>query len=122
MGRDTLIWKYTEKTASIPKFLEKSGHPSSEGAGRQTHLWDLGEVVSHGPGCTKQLEKKRDGFMVGVGGQEAGPASAQGRRVMPAVPPASGAPEALAGCPPGGESHVRGADLPLHCPYAHLKQ
>ena len=61
---------------------------------------------------------------------------------MPAAaPPASGARsvpgrpvgseggrqgEAPQGCllvvPPAGQSHTQGADLPLKCPYAHLKK
>lgn len=55
----------------------------------------------------------------GVRGLAAGPAPAQGRRAVPADPPASGAPGVLAGCSPGGESHIQGADLPV-CPFEKI--
>lgn len=79
-GRDTLIWKYTEKTASIPKFLKEVDILKSEGAGEADSSWDLGEGGQSRPRVHKQLGERRDGFMVGVGGQEAGPASKPGQK------------------------------------------
>ena len=60
----------------------------SEGAGRQTHLWDLGEAVSHGPGCTKQLERERDGLRWGCEQQALPPLRAEERCLQTLLHPA----------------------------------
>ena len=77
-ARVLLHFKQQEKTfsfgsilkrqlARIPQFLEKSGRPSAAGAGQRARPRGLGQGLSRGPGCTRQLEGRR-GDTSGGGG------------------------------------------------------